>query len=295
MKSKKVTHILASTITAATLLLGSQHAAGASTDSSTDWKDQAISPVANPLFFESPLINSEIRPIFLYHNIGDDLIGGFTRVYALQVRYAVTEKLAVIATKDGYIQLRANAAGYQRREGFADIGAGLKYALIDDKENNFILTPGLKFEAPSGAKQVFQGNGNGEVDLFVSAMKGWDQFHATASVGGRVPLDFDKETSSLHYSLQLDYYTCQWFIPFAVMNGQTVLSEAKALPFKVEGFDLINFGSSNAEGFTQVAVGGGFRSRICKMADVGFAYEKGITTPKGIFDDRFTVDLIVRF
>ncbi len=240
------------------------------------------------------MIDSEIRPIYVYHNISDSFIGGFARVYALQVRYAVTERLAIIATKDGYIQLRPHVASLNA-EGFADIGAGLKYALIDDKEHNFILTPGLKYEAPSGAKQVFQGNGNGEVDLFVSAMKGWDNFHVTASVGGRVPLDFDKETSSLHYSLQLDYYTCQWFIPFAVMNGQTVLSEAKALPFNVEGFDLINFGSSNAEGFTQVAVGGGFRSRVCKQADVGFAYEKGISTPKGIFDDRFTVDLIVRF
>ena len=45
----------------------------------------------------------------------------------------------------------------------------------------------------------------------------------------------------------------------------------------------------------EVAVGGGFRSRRCKSADVGFADEKGIATPKGLFDDQFTVGLIVRF
>ena len=43
------------------------------------WKDRAISPVANPLFFESPLIQSEVRPLFLYHKIDDEFIGGFAR------------------------------------------------------------------------------------------------------------------------------------------------------------------------------------------------------------------------
>ena len=77
------------------------------------WKDSAISPVANPLFFESPLIQSEARPIFIYHNFDDKFIGGFARVYAVQLRWAVTERLAIIATKDGYIPtlFRARTAG----------------------------------------------------------------------------------------------------------------------------------------------------------------------------------------
>ena len=279
---------------AATTLLLNGRASAASAQAPADWKEQAISPVANPLFFESPLIQSEVRPIFVYHNISDDFIGGFARVYALQLRYALTERLAVIATKDGFIQLRPRVGGL-RADGWADIGAGLKYALIDDKEHNFILTPGLKYELPSGNRRVFQGNGDGEFNLFVSVMKGWDKVHATASVGGRIPVNFDDETSSLQYSLQLDYHLCQWFIPFVVANGHTVLSEADGPAFGVEGFDLINFGASNAGGFTQVAVGTGFRSRLCKWADFGFAYEKGVTRPKGLFDDRFTVDVILRF
>ncbi len=264
-------------------------------EAAADWKEHAISPVANPLFFESPLIQSEVRPIFIYHGIDNKFIGGFARVFAAELRYAVTERLAIIATKDGFIQLRPNV-GALRADGWADIGVGLKYALIDNPEHQFILTPGLKIELPSGHERVFQGNGKGEIDVFVSAMKGWDKFHTTASLGGRVPVDFDAETSSIHYSLQFDYYTCQYFIPFIGANGQTVLSEAKGPAFGgIEGFDLINFGASDAGGFTQIALATGFRSRVCKRADIGFAYEKGVTTPKGLFDDRFTMDFIVRF
>lgn len=294
MKMYSFIHLPNLAAAAMALLLGGRVACTASDGMSAGWKAQAISPVANPLFFESPLIQSEARPLFLYHKISDDFIGGFARVEAVQLRYAVNDRLAVIATKDGYIQLRPRAA-VPRADGWADIGVGLKYALVDDEKHQFILTPGFKFELPTGNRRVFQGNGDGEFNAFLSAMKGWGRVHATASIGGRVPVDFDKETSSLHYSFQLDCHVCQWFIPFAVVNGQTVLSEGKTTAFGVEGFDLINFGDSKSEGFTQVAVGGGFRSRLCKRSDIGLAFEKGVTSPKGLFDERFTVDLIVRF
>ena len=261
-----------------------------------DWLDKTISPVTNPLFFEDPRITSELRPIFLYHSIDDDFItgGGNVRVYALQARYAITERLALIATKDGYIEFNPKS-GLPKSDGWADIGAGLKYAVIDDRESNFILTPGLKIEFPTGNQDVFQGNGKGEWDLFLSAAKGWGNFHVTGSSGVRIPNDWDDETASAHYSLQLDYFTCRWFIPFVAANGFTVLSEAEALPLDVEGYDLINFGSSEAEGFTQITFGTGFRSRILDNLDLGFAWETGLTSPAGLFDERYTVDLIWRF
>ncbi len=279
---------------AVALLFNGLPASAAPAGAADNWKGEAISPVTNPLFFESPLIESEVRPLFVYHKISDDFIGGFARVYAVQLRYAITDRLALIATKDGFIQLRPSVTSL-RADGWADIGAGIKYAVIDDVEHDFILTPGVKFELPSGNTRVFQGNGDGEFNVFVSAMKGWGHVHTTAIVGGRIPVNFDKETASLHYSWQIDCHLSHWFIPFAVVNGHTVLSEGKGPAFGVEGFDLINFGTSDAGGFTQVVVGGGFRSRLNEWADVGFAYERGVTSPKGLFDSRFTVDMIVRF
>ena len=258
-----------------------------------DWKETAISPVANPIFFESPLIQSEARPIYMYHNVDDDFVGGFVRVYAAQLRWAVNDRLAIIATKDGFIQTRTDALPSE--DGWADIGAGVKYALIDNLDKQFILTPGLKFELPTGNTDVFQGNGDGEFDIFVSSMKGWGNFHVTGSGGVRLPIDMDEETSSLHYSLQLDYQTCKYFTPFIVANGFTTLSEGDGPAFDIEGDDLINFGSSEAGGFTQIVIGAGFRSRVWKYLDLGFAYESSVTSPRGLFDDRFTVDARIPF
>ena len=76
------------------------------------WKDKTIAPVTNPLFFEAAQINTEIRPIFIHHELPTSFLGGGdANVYAVQARWAVNEKLALIATKDGYVDLDMPAAG----------------------------------------------------------------------------------------------------------------------------------------------------------------------------------------
>ncbi len=264
---------------------------------SDSWKSDAAAPVTNPLYFEDPAVSTEIRPLFLYHQIDKSFLtgGGNVEVYAMQLRYAVTDRLAIIATEDGYINFHPKSV-LTHTSGWADLAAGVKYALIDDKENTFLLTPGLKLKLPTGNENVFQGTGDGQWDLFVSSAKGLGyNFHLTGNLGFLVPNDFDKETAEAHYSLQLDYHVCRYFTPFISMNGFTVLDDAKGLGLPTEGFDLINFGSSAASGDTQIALGIGFRSRLLEHLDAGFAYEFCATHPQGLFGDRFTVDLSYRF
>jgi hypothetical protein len=260
------------------------------------WTHDAAAPVTNPLYFEDPAIATEIRPLFLYHNIDKSFVtgGGNVEVYAVQLRYALTDRLAIIATEDGYIDFHPKSV-LTHKSGWADLAAGVKYALIDDKDDQFIVTPGLKLKLPTGNERVFQGNGKGEWDAFVSSAKGFGKFHVTGNLGFLIPDDFDKESSELHYSLQLDYNVCQYFIPFVSANGFKVLSSGNGLGLQTEGFDLINFGSSKSSGDNQIAVGTGFRSHLLEHLDFGFAFEFGATHPKGLFDSRYTVDLSYRF
>ena len=260
-----------------------------------DWKENTISPVTNPIFFEDALIHSEIRPIFAYHRIDSGFItaGGHATVYAIQARLALTDRLALIATEDGYFDIRTGAG--PKLDGWLDLAVGLKYALIDDKASNFILTPGLTFTVPTGSKEVFNGRGSGQFNVFTSAEKGFGNFHLLANVGVRVPVDTDAQSTELHYSLHADYFVHKLFIPFVELNGWTILSHGHNLPLDSEGYDVINFGSSNSDHATQMTIGGGFRSRLAKNLDFGFAYEKAVIKPYGLTDDRFTFDMIYRF
>jgi hypothetical protein len=283
------------------------HPARGQSDQGTDWKDQTISPVANPIYFEDPQINSEARPIYFNHILpgvynfkgGTAPLGGDVQVFALQLRYALTPRLALIATKDGYIESQPDHT-LPHTYGWGNISAGLKYAAIDDKKDQFILTPGFTVEAPMGNENVFQGRGDGLWNVFASAEKGWDKFHVTGNVGFLIPNNFGQQTAEAHYSLQLDYFLCKYFIPFVSGNGYTVLTEADhnylyGVPLNTEFNDLSDLGATGASGTTQIMTGVGFRSRLLKNLDLGFAYEYGVTSPQGIFDQRFTTDLIWRF
>lgn len=276
-------------------------------DHEADWKAGLISPVANPIYFEDARITTEMRPIFIQHWLPDTFkfaggsapLGGEARVYALQLRYAINDRLAFIATKDGYIEFKPNHT-LTEQHGWADLAAGFKYALVDDAQKQLLITPGLTITLPTGDKDVFQGDGSGEWNFFVSAVKGWSDLHLLGNLGFRIPNNSGEQTSQLHYSLQLDYRTCDYFIPFIVFNGYTVLSEGDdkllgAVPLNTEMYDLANFGSTNAKGTSQLTIGGGFRSKLTDRLDVGVAYEAGIGDSKGIFDKRLTVDMIVSF
>lgn len=67
--------------------------------------DDMISPVSFPTLNEDPRIDTELRPMFLWTQIDDDFLtdGGNYSVLAVQARAALTERLALIATKDGYV------------------------------------------------------------------------------------------------------------------------------------------------------------------------------------------------
>jgi len=258
------------------------------------WKDRTISPVANPIFFEDAIIRSEIRPIFAHHRIDNGFLGGGdAQLYAVQIRYALTDRLALIATQDGFFQINNDAIG--NPDGWMDLALGLKYALIDDEASQFILTPGFTVHVPTGSTDVFQGRGDGELNVFVSAQKGFGDFHLSANGGLRIPFDSSEQSLIAHYSVMADYYTCRWFIPFVAFDAFTVMMEGNNIPLTSEGYDVINFGASGADGVTQATIAGGFRTRLLDNLDFGFAYQKAILSPEGLTDDRFTFDVSIRF
>jgi hypothetical protein len=124
----------------------------------TNWLDNTISPVANPIYFEDPRVTSEVRPVYMYHWLPDTFdfrggsvpLGGQVQVMALQLRYALTDRLGLIASKDGYIQFQPqHTLGHAY--GWADLAAGLKYVLVDDQDNQAIVTPGFTLTIPTGS------------------------------------------------------------------------------------------------------------------------------------------------
>lgn len=279
--------------------------------------DGFVMPVTMPYLFEEPFITSGITAQWVHHDFPDDSVldGGYASVLAIQARVALTDRLAFIATKDGYVWFRPGHRLLHDQQGFFDIAAGFKYALIDRPEDRFILTPSLRFDVPTGSSDVFSGNGDGVAIPGVSWAWGWGDFHWVGNLGGRIPFDRGDESTSFFYNFHFDYGVHPHFVPFVELNGThwtdsgdgglRVRTRIGTLPLRVvqgalgtgrgEGNDVVNLGSEGVAGNDIVTLAVGARFPLTSHVHAGFSYEFPVTSREDLFQQRGQLTLSYEF
>jgi hypothetical protein len=279
---------------------------------SADGFAQARRPISNPTLFDLALPGTNIHPIFLYHalpssvntTLGNVALDGDVQLYALQFEYAINDRLSIVATKDGYVEMDSDSAVLADRDGFANLGAGLKYAFILDPASRTAVSGTMTFELPTGNDDVLQGEGDGAVNLIVNGLKLVDAWQFAGSAGVQIPFSNEQATNCF-VSTHASYEVCKWFIPLVELNwfhvldagdGGNLFSPVSNI-VEFEGNDLFNLGASNAhENRDYVTAAVGFRSRLTDAVDVGAAYELPLTDEEdSVTDYRVTVDLIWKF
>jgi hypothetical protein len=260
----------------------------------TEWNRSIVEPVSAPVTFESPLIHTSLRPIYARHSFPSNSVfgGGELTVYALQLRVALAERWAFIATKDGYFDLDPDAGGSE--SGTADIAGGFKYAFFDDRAAGTLTSAGLVYETTSGDEDVLQGNGDGLVRPFVSAAQVLGDWSCVGALGFNWPLDDDEESTSFDWHLQAAWHRPDArFVPAAEINGIHYVSGGTAVAADFEGVDVINLGSSGVAGNDIITGALALRWNALGHSWLGLAYEAPLTSREDVFDDRVTLDLFL--
>lgn len=248
-------------------------------------------PVGNPLYFETPLNNTEVRLLYLHHEFDENsaLAGGDLNVVAAQIRLALTERLGFIATKDGYSWLDADAL--PDGEGWNDLAFGFKYVFLADAAQDFLLTAGARYQTEVGEEEVLQG-GVQELSPFVSAAKGWGDFHLMGNFSYRIPLDSPDGNNVAQWSLHADYEVFRGIAPMVELHGVHYLDDAERTPLPVGGLDYTNLGSTMVDGSDVVWLGLGAGLKLTPHAALGAAYEFALTDAEDdIMDERITCSL----
>jgi hypothetical protein len=257
-----------------------------------------VPSIANPVFNETPYITTELRAIYMHQDLPKEFLtgGGNIDMGAAQIRIAITDRLGFIATKDGYADLHFKR-GLPDEEGFANLAAGLKYAVISDPKTNTILTVGAEYEAPTGNLKTggisLQGKGDGFIDLFVTGATTFDKLGFQASIGTNLALDNDHDSSMLHYSANVNYEVLPNFFPMIELNGFTTIDKGRRTVANFEGMDLVNFGSTDSGTVVTAAVGA--RYRFNENVMVGIGYERPVTDREDLLNWRVYADLVIRY
>lgn len=266
------------------------------------FQERFAEPVGNPIYFESPFIETQVKMFYLWHDFpsNSQIGGGQANIWAAQIRLALTDRLAFIATKDGWTEL--NAGILPRASGWNDFAIGLKYALIVDEPNNFILTSGLRWEWHNGNLDIAQGGDGGDDELspFVSFGKAWGQWNVIGSLSGRLPMDHNDGNFIVSWDLHVDCEVAPdalpGFHPLLEIHALHYLTNADRTPLSVGGLDYTNIGASDVAGNNVFWGDLGFRWKLTPNLSWGVAYGFPISNPgNSIFNQRVTVDLVFSY
>ncbi|MBL6707181.1 MAG: hypothetical protein ISQ06_13810 [Planctomycetaceae bacterium] len=254
--------------------------------------DGFIEPVTNSVFFEDPRSRTRLRFLFINQTIPNStpvLGGGDFQVYGLEATFALNERWSIIAQKDGWINLQAD--GIPHQDGWANLATGLKYVLVRDVENQFLLSTGFQYEWSNGSSEVFQGNGDGVWNPFLSAGKQFNcDTHVITTIGAHLPAD-NADSSSLFYSLHVDHAFTDQLYGLVELNGLHYVDDGSRLAVPFEGGDLLNLGSTSAEGNYLLTMAFGGTYKFNPNWETAAAYEIPLAAKGDIFDDRLTFTL----
>jgi hypothetical protein len=261
--------------------------------------------MSNFIFFEDPRTLTEARAIFFHHELPDSigslgLPGGDVQLYALQLRFALSERLSVIAVKDGYIVADIDGGPLDDllNDGWADVTAGLKYNLLRDPCAGRLLSAGFTYEIPIGSQRALQDIGDGEFHLFLTGgQRLWDgQGHYLSAVGYRIPADAEVQSTAIHWSNHFDLRLTDRMYAFTeVIWWHWTDSANTGLPLGVAGQDAFNFSSTNVTNNDLVTQSVGVKLKPGSNTELGVAYEFPVTSFEDIIDNRLQVDVILRY
>src|SRR5262249_6012231 len=125
------------------------------------------------------------------------------QLYGVGLNLALTDRLSVGLNQGGYGVLNVDADRERllrlqrlpirnqhrggQREGWLNLGGFVQYTFLEDVPNQFLATAGVRWEAPSGAAEVFQGRGPAHLAPYLTVGKEFGCFHVLATTGYQFP------------------------------------------------------------------------------------------------------------
>ena len=129
-----------------------------------------IKPITNPVYFDDVQNRTYIHAITILQQLPNHIwteagrlpLDGDLQLTAIRINYAINERFSLIAAQDGYVDFDPDDT-LSSGNGWADLAVGIKGAIIYDPEDEFILSGKALFGFSNGSRDVFQGNGDGNI------------------------------------------------------------------------------------------------------------------------------------
>lgn len=280
----------------AVLIDGTAPVAEESADGSLFPSDHAfpgfIGFISNPTRAFDPRALTQIWPLFgsAWTDRFGPLPSGNFQVYGPGFSVALSDRLEVGVSNGGYV-----SGHYRReREGWADLAGFAQYTLVRDVPDQFLVTAGLIWEAPTGSRAIFQGTGPAELTPYLTVGKEFGCYHVLATTGYDFAAGSGRVTSDTYYaSLHLDRRLFGWLYPVVEFNGSwTSANVDLGRPGRRFFLDFDRFDTTGS----LITVAPGVNAVLVQdRLEIGACYETPIWSKRDFNFNLLLVKMILRF
>ncbi len=269
--------------------------------------------MSNPLQNIDPRSLTQVVPIFGSAWVGTgralpDLDG---QIYGPASSFAITDRFSVGLNQGGlaFVHIERNDARFPlinrvlrnrgaefggTRQGFLNLGGFAQYTFIEDVENQFLATAGVRVTVPCGSYELFQGTGPALLSPYLTVGKEIGNFHMLATGGYQFPARSGYPGTDLFYlNAHLDRQCFGWVYPLVEVNWSYHTSSVDvALPTRR---GIIDFGNFESNG-NVVTVGAGVNLVLIRdRLELGAVYTRAVSTKGNIDIDGLIVKMVIRY
>ena len=269
---------------------------------------------SNPIQSIDPRAVTEIVPMFgsAWVSANNPLLpSGTLQVYGPALNVALSDRLSVGLNQGGYAVANFSSDRAQilrnlglpipdrfrggEREGWLNLGGFAQYTLIADVPNQFLLTAGLRVEAPSGATQLFQGGANpAYLAPYLTLGKEFGFWHVLATTGYEFPAGRGDATTNTYYlNIHVDRQI-GWLYPLVELNGSYHTSTVN-LNLSGPLHDVINLGTFASSGNTLTGAIGANAVLIPGKLEFGAVYTRPVTAQNHFDFNGMLVKMVYRY
>jgi hypothetical protein len=247
--------------------------------------------MSNPTRNIDPRSISDLYPIFAYAWTDRFLLmpPGQISAYGAGLNLALTERFCVGLTDGSPLWAHFN----RQRTGWANLGGFGQYTVIRDTDDQFLLTLGLSWEAPSGSKEVFNGNPPTYLAPYLTIGKEFGNFHVLATTGYNFAAEHAAVSTNTYFANFHFDYRMGWFYPLVEFNGSWSNKTINFTPdfapglIEIDRFDGTGGIFAVSPGFTAVL--------IPEKLDVGAVYSTPIWSRHDFNFNSLLVKMNIRF
>jgi hypothetical protein len=250
--------------------------------------------MSNPLQSIDPRALTYFYPIFgsSWTSAFPPLPNGDIQLYGAGLTVALSDRLAVGLNQGGYA---VSKFGHDARDGWLNLGGFAQYTVIQDVEDQFLLTGGLRWEAPTGEAEVFQGHGPAHLAPYLTAGKEFGEFHVLGTFGYQFPTGSAAESTSLFYfNTHFDRRFFGWLYPLIEFNWTYHTSSVnEGLSERTGGF--FDFGNFTGTGNILIMSVGFDAVLIQNKLETGIVYNTSLAAQHDFDVNGLLVKVVLRY